>query len=223
MKPLFRDRRDAGRALAAALRPKVAGAEPVILAVPRGGVPVAFEVATSLRAPLDVCIVRSIEVPKNDGVRMGAVASGRVLILEQKIVDAFSVSEKDLLRSIRKQALQISRCEKAYRGEDPALSVTGRSVILIDDGIAGTNSLVTTVAAVRARMPARIVVATPVASEPSYGQLSRMVEDVVCLDIPMPFHGVGACYADFSEVSDLDVRRLHTMAQRLLREATALN
>src|SRR4051812_1940714 len=137
MSPLFHDRRDAGRALAATLLTESnITAEPVVLALPRGGVPVAFEVAGRFRAPLDVCIVQRLEVPGSAGVVMGALASERVLVLLGSVIDELGVAEKDIARVVRRQARELSRRERAYRGEQAAVSLAGRTVILVDDGLA---------------------------------------------------------------------------------------
>ena len=210
MTPLFRDRSDAGRALAATLlTASSVDVEPVVLALPRGGVPVAFEVAGRFRAPLDVCIVQRLEVPGSAGVVMGAIASERVLVLLSGVIDELQVPEKDVTRVVRKQARELSRRERAYRGERAAVSLTGRTVILVDDGLASLATPITAIAAIRARLPQRIIFATPVARTDSYRSLLGLVDDLVCLEMPVPFHSVAEWYGDFSTVSDLDVRRLH--------------
>jgi predicted phosphoribosyltransferase len=124
---------------------------------------------------------------------------------------------------VRKETRAISRCENAYRGDRPAVRVTGRTVILVDDGLAAIETLMTAITAIRASMPARLVVALPVAAGSSYRKLLGLVDDVVCLELPTPFQDVGSCYADFSEVSDLDVRRLHTAASERLQRRPVLN
>jgi putative phosphoribosyl transferase len=213
MPPLFQDRRDAGRALAATLLAEANIVDdPVVLALPRGGVPVAFEVAALLRAPLDVCIVRRLEVPGQSGIVMGAVASERVLILLRSVIDEFQIPEKQISRTARKQTLALVRRERAYRGEREAVSLAGRTVILVDDGLASIALPVTAIAAIRVRSPGRLVVATPVASAESYRDLRGMVDDLVCLEMPTPFHAVQTWYREFPEVSDLDVRKLHARA-----------
>ncbi len=210
MTTLFRDRRDAGRALAATLLTEsTVTSEPVVLALPRGGVPVAFEVANRFRAPLDVCIVQRLEVPGSAGVVMGAIASEQVLVLLGSVIHALQVSEKEVTRVVRKQAREVSRRERAYRGERSAVSLAGRTVILVDDGLASLATPITAIAAIRARLPERLVFATPVASTECYCGLQGLVDDLVCLELPVPFHSVGKWYGDFSNVSDLDVRRLH--------------
>ncbi|HKO51574.1 MAG TPA: phosphoribosyltransferase family protein [Polyangiaceae bacterium] len=210
MSPLFRNRRDAGRALASNLLTNSnVTTEPVVLALPRGGVPVAFEVAGRFRAPLDVCIVQRLEVPGSAGVVMGAIASERVLVLLSSVIDELGVPEKDVTRIVRKQARELSRRERAYRGEQAAVSLAGRTVILVDDGLASLATPITAIAAIRARRPERIVFATPVAHAESYRGLLGLVDGLVCLEMPIPFHSVGEWYSDFSSVSDLDVRRLH--------------
>jgi putative phosphoribosyl transferase len=213
MQPLFQDRRDAGRALASALLAESSIVnEPVVLGLPRGGVPVAFEVAEQFRAPLDVCIVERLEVPGSSGVMMGAVASERVLVLLRSVIDKFQVPEKEIARVARKQTLAVARRERAYRGERQAVSLTGRTVIIVDDGVASVTVPLTAIAAVRARSPERIVIATPVACAESRRDLGGLVDDLVCLEVPTPFHNVQTWYRDFPDVSDLDVRRLHAEA-----------
>jgi putative phosphoribosyl transferase len=213
MSALFQDRRDAGRTLAAALfaRSNIVH-EPVVLGLPRGGVPVAFEVAEKFRASLDVCTVQRLEVPGKSGVVMGAVASESVLILLRSVIDEFQVSEKEVTRAARKQILTLFRRERAYRGERNAVSLAGRTVILVDDGLASMAVAVPAIAAIRARSAARIVVAMPVACPESHRHLQGLVDELVCLETPTPFREVKTWYRDFPEVSDLDVRRLHARA-----------
>jgi predicted phosphoribosyltransferase len=212
MKATFRDRRDAGRVLAAALLSKTnLGNSPVVVALPRGGVPVGFEVAAGLNGPLDVCVVRQVEIPNAGGILNLAIASGRVIMSESKRA-ASTVSEQTATRIAQKEGSEISRRERAYRGEHPEVRLSGRTVVLVDDGLGAPEPFVAAVAAVRARGAARVVVAVPVAASSSYRQLFAIVDDLVCLDLPQPFHGVGASYADFSEVSDPEVRALHEAA-----------
>jgi len=218
--PPFRDRRDAGRLLASALltRANVAGA-PAVLALPRGGVPVGFEVAGALNAPLDVCVVRRVEVPDTGGILNLALANGHVILSESRRASDAEISEKVLTRIVQKEGREISRRERAYRGEHAELSVAGRSVILVDDGLAAPEAFITAVASARARSAARVTVAVPVAAGSSHRQLAAIVDDLVCLELPQPFHGVATSYADFSEVTDLDVRYLHAAARTRARRA----
>ncbi|HYP77682.1 MAG TPA: phosphoribosyltransferase family protein [Polyangiaceae bacterium] len=218
MPALFQDRGDAGRALAATLLTQsTITDEPVVLALPRGGVPVAFEVAARFRAPLDVCIVEQLEVPGSSGAVMGAVASERVLVLSRSVIDEFQVPEKQIVRVVKRQMLALDRRERAYRGERAPISVAGRTVILVDDGLASVAGPLTAIAAIRARSPARVVVAMPVASSHSYCTLRGLVDDLVCLEMPSPFERVQSCYGEYPEVSDLDVRRLHARAAERAR------
>ena len=213
-KPSFRDRRDAGRVLAAAIRAQVdlAGA-PVVLALPRGGLPVAYEVSAGLNAPLDVCVVRRVEIPNTGGILNLALADGRIVLSESRQAQASAMTEKALARIVQKEGREIGRREKAYRGDHSELRIAGRRVILVDDGLASPEAFVAAIAAVRARGAAGVVVAVPVAASSSYRQLRAIVDELVCLELPSPFHGIAASYEDFSEVSDLDVRCLHDAAR----------
>ena len=213
MHTLFRDRREAGRVLGASLLTRTTiTTQPVVLALPRGGVPVAFEVAEQFRAPFDVCLVQSLEVPGNAGVIMGAVGSDDVLVLLRSVIDEFQVAEKDVSRAVKRQLLALKRRERAYREDRSPTSITGRTVILVDDGLASVAAPITAIAAVRARMPGRLLLAAPVARAESYECLLGLVDELVCLEVPTRFHAVHACYQHFPEVSDLDVRRLHAEA-----------
>jgi predicted phosphoribosyltransferase len=221
MKPLFRDRRDAGRVLAAAVlaKVKIGTPAPVVLALPRGGVPVGFEVASTLKAPLDVCVVRRVEIPDGSGALNLAVASGRVILSQTRRAAASQLSELTLTRIAQKEGREINRRERAYRGEHPEVGIAGRRVVLVDDGLGAPETFIAAVAAVRARAAASVIVAVPVANGSSYCQLRAVVDDLVCLEIPAPFHGIGAAYVDFAEISDRDVRSLHEAARNRAAQA----
>ncbi len=191
-KPPFRDRRDAGRILAAALQAKTGLASvPVVLALPRGGVPVGFEVAAALNAPLDVCVVRRVEVPDTGGILNLALGNGHVILSESNRTRNSAMSERFLMRVVQRE---------------------GR-VILVDDGLAAPETFIAAVASIRARCAARVTVAVPVAAGSSLRQLLAIVDDLVCLELPNPFHGIGVSYDDYSEVTDLEVRHLHGAAR----------
>lgn len=191
----------------------------VVLALPRGGVPVGFEVAVNLNAPLDICIVRRLELADAEGVIGVAVASGHVIVSVSKRANPAKVSDDALTRIVRKESREINRRERAYRGEQREIAIAGRTVILVDDGLAAPETFVAAVAAVRARRAAKLIAGIPVAASSSHRQLLPLVDELVCLELPQPFHGVGASYADFTEVSDLEVRRLHEAARNRLPPA----
>jgi predicted phosphoribosyltransferase len=215
VRPTFRDRRHAGQVLASAILARSnVGSSPVVLALPRGGVPVGFEIAAGLSAPLDVCVVRSVEIPDSGAVLSLAGAGDRVILSAHKKGEhASTISEHTFTRIVRKESREIARRERAYRGLHSAICVAGRTVMLVDDGLAAPEAFIAAVAAVRARDASRVIVAVPVATSSSYHRLLASVDDFVCLEIPSPFHGIGASYMDFSEVSDLDVRQLHEAAR----------
>jgi len=210
---IFSDRREAGQTLAATLLSQLgARSEPIVLALPRGGVPVALEVARAFKAPLDVLTTQRLEVPGHDGLSMGAVASGPVLVLQPSVIKRFEVSEETITRVVRKQSRQLERRERAYRSDAQATPLHDQTVLLIDDGSSELTAPVAAITAIRARRAKRLILALPVASRPSCAHLLRLVDDLVCLAMPTPFDGVASCYRDFSPVSDLDVRRMHSEA-----------
>jgi len=210
MTHLFCDRREAGRKLAASLLAQFDfSSEPVVLALPRGGVPVAFEVASAFNAPLDVCLTQQLEVPGHGGLCMGAVASGHVLVLQRAVIERFQIPEKLITRAVRREVKELDQRERAYRGERAATSLVDRTVILVDDGLAGVTAPVAAIKAIRARRAARLIFAMPVASRDSCTHLLGLVDDLVCLATPTPFQTVATWYREFPHVSDLDVRRMH--------------
>jgi len=212
---IFQDRFEAGRQLAAKLLP-YAAKQPSILALPRGGVPVAFEIARRLQAPLDVFVVRKLGVPGQEELALGAVASGGVCVLSDETIESLEI-EQATIDSITRAGLQeLQRRENAYREGLPAQDVTGRTVILVDDGLATGSTMYAAVLAMRQKAPQHIVVAVPVAPADTYDSLAREVDAMVCLILPSHFRGVGAWYADFTQVSDEEVRTL-------LREAHDTN
>jgi len=204
----FRDRHEAGRHLALRLLPHANRRHTTVLALPRGGVPVAYEVAVVLQVPLDVFLVRKLGVPGHPELAMGAIASGGIRVINDRIVRELGVTQADLDRVAAMQAIEIARQETAFRGEQPPLNLAGRTVVLVDDGLATGASMRAAAEAVRAQHPARVIVAVPVAARETYEEFQRLVDEVACVATPEPFHAVGMWYEDFSQTSDEEVRSL---------------
>lgn len=209
---IFKDRADAGRKLAARLAP-YAGGNTRVLALPRGGVPVGYEVARALNAPLDVFVVRKIGAPGREELALGAIASGGVRVLNEDTIEELEVDAQTLEAITRSELAELQRREEVYRGGLPAHDVENRTVILVDDGLATGASMHAAVLALRKRGPREIVAAVPVAPADTCAMLARYVDDLIVLAMPQPFRGVGAWYADFAQISDEEVRAL-------LREAS---
>jgi len=205
---IFLDRAEAGRRLAKLLLEYRGQKDVLVLAIPRGGVPVAFQVAKELEAPLDVFIVRKLGVPGREELAFGAIASGGIRYRDSEIVDAARISESEIESIAAKEIRELERRESAYRGGRAPLAVKGQTVILVDDGIATGASMEVAIMAVRRMKPARIVVATPVAPVSTCNRLRREVDDVVCVQRPVSFFAIGEFYEDFSQVSDEEVKEL---------------
>jgi predicted phosphoribosyltransferase len=205
---LFRDRYEAGRALAARLAKYAHRPDVVILALPRGGVPVAYEVARALEAPLDVFTVRKLGVPGHEELAMGAIATGGARVLNQNVIRAAGISQQAIDRTAEREQRELERRELQYREERPPLNVSGKTVILVDDGLATGSSMRAAAFALKQQHPARIVVAVPVASADTCDALQSEVDEVVCGVTPEPFWAVGQWYGDFSQTSDEEVRDL---------------
>jgi predicted phosphoribosyltransferase len=204
----FRDRREAGQLLARKLTGYANRPDVLVLALPRGGVPVAYEVAQALGAPLDVFVVRKLGVPGYEELAMGAVATGRVRVLNDQIVSALRVPDYVIDAVAEWERQELARRELEYRGDRPPPDVRGRTVILVDDGLATGATMQAAIRALRAQGPARIVVAVPTASPDICEQLRKEVDEVVCAITPEPFHAVGLWYEDFSPTTDEEVRDL---------------
>jgi predicted phosphoribosyltransferase len=192
--------------LASLLRKYAGHPEVVVLALPRGGVPVGAEVARHLAAPLDVMVVRKLGVPGHRELAMGALASGGVRVLNEDLLMELGIPEWVIEEAVAREAPELERRERAYRGGRPPLEVEGRTVILVDDGVATGASMRAAVAALRQRGPKRLVVAVPVAAEAIREGLAREVDEMVCVRTPEPFLAVGLWYEDFSETTDEEVR-----------------
>ncbi len=204
----YSDRAEAGRELAAALS-QYAGREDVaVLALPRGGVPVGFEVARELGAPLDVFVVRKLGLPEQPELAMGAIASGGVRVLNDKVVEAAAVPPQTIDEVAAREHEELARRESVYRGDRPALTLEGRTVILVDDGLATGSSMRAAVRALREQRPAQIVVAVPIAPPATCEELGGEADEVICVRTPEPFLAIGAWYEDFPQVSDGEIREL---------------
>jgi predicted phosphoribosyltransferase len=214
MREAYGDRSEAGRALAAGLADYAGRPDVLVLALPRGGVPVAYEVAKALDAPLDVFLVRKLGVPGQPELALGAIASGGVRMLNDDVVRALGVSPGVVDAIAAEERAELERREREYRGDRPAPELRDRTVILVDDGLATGASMRAAVAAVRRGDPARIVVAVPVGAPSTCRDLLRLVDEVVCPRSPERFHAVGLWYHDFSQTTDEEVRDLLTRSKR---------
>jgi predicted phosphoribosyltransferase len=204
----FRDRREAGRFLAAQLTAYANRPDVLVLALPRGGVPVAAEVARALEAPLDVFVVRKLGVPGREEFALGAIATGGVRVLNEDAVRALHIPDRVIEAIAAKEQEELARRERVYRGDRPPLDVRGRTVILVDDGLATGATMHAAIRALRQQQPARIVVAVPTASPETCVELRTEVDDVICATTPDPFYAVGLWYEDFSQTTDEEVREL---------------
>lgn len=203
----FRNRADAGRVLAQHLR-HLAGSDLVVLGLPRGGLPVAAVVATALGAPLDVLVVRKLGVPGHPELAMGAIASGGVRVLNTAVIASLGLTAADVDRVGALEEAELARREETYRpGRDPA-DVAGRVVVLVDDGLATGATMRAAIDAVRARSPARVVVAVPVGARETCDRLAAEADEVVCVHTPAAFHAVGQWYDDFAQTTDGEIRAL---------------
>ena len=202
----FRDRVDAGRRLAERLAHHAGDPSVLVLALPRGGVPVAGEVATALGAPLDVYVVRKLGVPGRRELAMGAIASGGVRVVNEPVLDAASVSEAELGAVTREEQAELDRRERALRGVCPPPAVAARTVILVDDGVATGSTMRAAIAALRALGAGRIVVGVPVASPDTCAGLAAEVDEIVCVETPEPFYAISLWYQDFRQLGDEEVR-----------------
>jgi predicted phosphoribosyltransferase len=205
---LFRDRRDAGRVLAGLLERYRGRDDVIVLGLPRGGVPVAYEVAMALGAPLDVFVVRKLGVPGREEVAMGAIASGGVIVLNDDVVRGLGIGPEVVREVAEREGRELLRRERAYREGRPMPPVAGRTVILVDDGLATGASMRAAIQALRRLRPARIVVAVPAAPESTCRELAALVDEVVCATTPSPFLAVGQSYWDFAQTTDEEVRDL---------------
>jgi putative phosphoribosyl transferase len=202
----FANRREAGRILAGRLGAYSARTDVVVLGLPRGGMPVALEVATALGAPLDVFVVRKLGVPFQPEFAMGAIASGGIRVLNDDVIRLCGIPSHIIEHVARVEQQELERRERAYRDGRPALAIAGRVAILVDDGLATGSTMRAAVAAVRRLRPARVVVAVPVGARDTCEELELIADEVVCAAVPDEFGAVGAWYEDFSQTTDEEVR-----------------
>ena len=217
----FKDRKEAGRILANRLT-KYADQKPIVLGLPRGGVPVAFEVAKALKAPLDVYVVRKLGVPGHEELAMGAIASGDVRVLNKPVVEDLRISEEAIETETRKEQEELKRRELLYRGKRPPLDVSNRTVVLVDDGIATGSTIKAAIAALKKQKAGRIVVAVPVAPASTIDELKTEVDEVICDSTPEFFHAISLWYDEFPQTSDEEVRELLKKAETKKQAAAGL-
>lgn len=210
----FLNRRDAGMMLAQKLLEYADNPDVIILALPRGGVPVAYEVALALGAPLDVWLVRKLGLPGQEELAIGAIASGGIQILNRDIIHALSLEPEVIQNIVDRELQELQRREEQYRGKRPAPQVHDRIVLLIDDGLATGASMLAAVTALRTKHPARIVVAVPAAAPQAISILRPKVDEILAILSPDPFEGVGKWYNDFSQTTDEEVQQLLDEANR---------
>lgn len=214
MDQVFRDRRDAGRQLAEALTRYRDKADVLVLALPRGGVPVAYEVARALKAELDVLVVRKLGVPYQPELAMGAITSGGSTVLNEDMTRLLVISREQIESVIRREQLELERRERDYRGDREPLRLEGRKVIVIDDGVATGASMLAAVKALRSLNASDIIVAVPVGSDEALRELEALADECICLSTPPFFYAVGRWYRDFSQVGDEEVRALLAAARQ---------
>ncbi len=208
MNVIYRDRADAGVALAGLLGRYARRDDVLVLGLPRGGVPVAYQVARALSAPLDVFLVRKLGVPGREELAMGAIASGGVRVVNQKLVESLGIPPAVVERTVQAEARELERREHAYREDRPAPQAGGRVVVLVDDGLATGSTMRAAIAAVRRLGPARLVVAVPTAPALTCQELRQEADEVICASTPPRFRAVGLSYHEFPQVSDEEVRQL---------------
>ena len=217
----FRDRRDAGVQLAAALARYAGSPDVVVLALPRGGVPVGYEIARGLRVPLDVLVVRKLGVPSSPELAMGAIASGGIRVLDARVIDMMGVGQDEIDEVTRREQAELVRREQLFRGDRPAAEVRGKRAILVDDGLATGSTMLAAISALRRRDPAQIIVAVPVAAPQTCELVRARVDGLVVLLAPPSFRAVGSWYVDFDQTTDAEVRELLATARAQERESRA--
>lgn len=211
---IYQNRTEAGRRLAAELKEYPSRGDVLVLALPRGGVPVAFEVAQALNVPLDIFLVRKLGVPGHEELAMGAIATGGVRVMNEDTVNYLKIPDAAIDTVAQKEMKELERREQLYRGNRPATDVRGKTVILVDDGLATGATMRAAAAALRMQGPKEIIVAVPVAAETTCDEFRDEVDEVICAATPEPFMAVGLWYKDFSQTSDEEVRELLEVSAR---------
>jgi putative phosphoribosyl transferase len=204
----FRDRSDAGQKVAEALAAYANRPDVIVLGLPRGGVPIAYEVACAVHAPLDIFLVRKLGVPGYEELAMGAISSGGVRVLNEDVIRGLGIPQEEIEAVVSEEQQELERRARAYRDDRPLPDVREKTVILIDDGLATGATMKAAVAALRQLHPSRIVVAVPVAARETCRELAPEVDEIVCLATPEPFHAVGLWYEQFSQTTDEEVHDL---------------
>jgi putative phosphoribosyl transferase len=220
---IFKNRTDAGRKLAEKLTEYENRDDVIVLALPRGGVPVAFEVAQKLNAPLDVFLVRKLGVPGHEELAMGAIASGGVRVLNWQTIDYLRIPEAAIDAVAGKETRELERREKAYRDDRPAPDVRGKIVILIDDGLATGATMRAAAIALKEQNPGKLIIAVPISSPDTCDEFRAEVDTIICAVTPAPFYGVGMWYQDFSQTTDDEVCELLKKSSRDLQSKTQTN
>lgn len=205
---LFRDRTEAGRVLADRLAAYANYPDAMVLALPRGGVPVAFEVAETLNLPLDIFVVRKLGLPGHEEFAIGAIASGGARVLDQDLIRQLSLSDEIIEHIVAREQRELERRERTYRGQRPMLDVRDRIVIIVDDGLATGSSMRAAIAALRQKRPKKLIVAVPVGARMTCSELEALADEVICLETPENFSAVGLWYRDFSQITDEEVIHL---------------
>ena len=210
---MFRDRKEAGHLLARKLAKYANREDVLVLALPRGGVPVGFEVATALNVPLDILVVRKLGVPGHEELAMGAIATGGVRVLNEEVISQCGISDHDFEAISTREQSELRRRERAYRGDAAPPQISGHRIILVDDGIATGSTMRAAIAALRQQSPSKVVIAVPTAPLSSCDELRKFADEVVAVMTPEPFYAVGFSYAIFDQTSDEEVRQLFDLSR----------
>ena len=218
MHALFRDRSDAGKKLARELLRYAGRGDVIVLALPRGGVPIGFEIARALGVPLDVFVVRKLGLPFHEELAMGAIASGGARLLNDEVIDMYAISDDEIDRVVESETRELERRERLYRGDRPFPHLRNRTVILVDDGLATGSTMRAAVMALREENPERIVVAVPVAASDTCDAFRDGSDEIICLETPEPFGAVGLWYHNFDQISDEEVHALLTRCRHATRD-----